>query len=89
MQAPAAAAVLEAPAPSEDEAHYREVFAQYVEVRKECGESTAELSYEKFVVTLRKNRDQIMQARPDTKDVRFSVYVKAGKAALKATPAKG
>ncbi len=73
----------------EDEAHYRDVFAQYVDVRKQCGESTAELSFEKFVVTLRKNRDQIMQTRPDTKDVRFSVYVKAGKAALKATPAKG
>ncbi|MFT3927231.1 MAG: MXAN_5187 family protein [Myxococcales bacterium] len=73
----------------EDEGHYREVFAQYVEVRRQCGETTAELAFEKFVVTLRKNRDQILASRPDTKDVRFSVYVKAGKAALKATPAKG
>jgi len=94
VQTPAAvhhdAAIAElAEAPSEDEEHYREVFAQYLEVRKQCGESTAELSFEKFVVTLRKNRDQILATRPDTKDVRFTVYVKAGKAALKATPAKG
>ncbi len=89
VPAPAAAAVLEPKDAADEEAHYREVFEQYVEVRTQCGESTAELSFEKFVATLRKNRDQIMQARPDTKDVRFSVYVKAGKAALKATPAKG
>ena len=73
----------------EDTGHFRAVFAQYVDVRKQCGETTAELSYDKFVVTLRRNRDQILMTRPDTKDVRFSVYVKAGKAALKATPAKG
>lgn len=73
----------------DDESHFREVFEQYVEVRQQCGESTAELTYEKFVVSLRKNRDQILATRPEARDVRFTVYVKAGKAAIKAIPAKG
>jgi hypothetical protein len=73
----------------EDEPHYREVFDQYVELRRQCGESTSELSFDKFVLTLRKNRDQILMTRPEVKQVRFTVYVKAGKAALKATPSKG
>jgi hypothetical protein len=72
----------------DNEPHFREVFEQYLALRQQCGESVAELSFEKFLVTLRKNRDTIILQRPDTKDVRFTVYVKAGKAALKATPVK-
>jgi hypothetical protein len=71
-----------------EEGHYREVFAQYLETRTQCGESTQDLTFEKFCVTLRKNRDQILQSRSDAKGVRFSVYVKEGKAALKASPTK-
>ena len=73
----------------DSEPHFREVFAQYVALRQQCGEPTAELTFEKLAITLRKNREQILMQRPDTKDVRFTVYVKAGKAALKATPVKG
>ena len=58
-------------------------------MRKQCGEATSELTYERFLGTLHKHRDQILQTRPDAKGVRFSVYVKAGKAALKAAPRKG
>ena len=72
----------------DDEGHFREVFEQYLALRQQCGESITELSFDKFTVTLRKNRDTIMLQRPETKDVRFTVYVKAGKAALKATPVK-
>ena len=72
----------------DDERHFRDVFAQYVTVREQCGESTEELTYEKFAMTLRKNREQIIMARPDAKDVRFTVYVKNGKASLKASPVK-
>ena len=42
---------------------------------------------EKFVEKLRKNQDELM-AKPGTVGVKFSVYVKDGKAALKATPVK-
>ncbi|MGF1468023.1 MAG: MXAN_5187 C-terminal domain-containing protein [Sandaracinaceae bacterium] len=69
----------------EDEAHFREVFQKFVETKQECGESTSQLTYDKFAVTLRKNRDKIVQ-KHGAKTVRFTVYVKEGKAALKATP---
>ena len=65
------------------------MFEQYLELRRQCGETTADLSFDKFMITLRKNREQIMMQRPDMKEVRFTAYVKAGKAALKATPTKG
>jgi hypothetical protein len=71
-----------------EEGHFREVFDQYLAVRKQCGESIAELTFEKFCITLRKNRDQILGSRPDALGVRFTVYVKEGKAALKASPTK-
>ena len=72
---------------SEEEKHFREVFEQFVAMKKKCGEPTAGLTFEKFAVTLRKNRDQIVQRHGASK-VRFTVYEKNGKAALKATPIK-
>ena len=75
-------------ADSADQAnHYRQVFQQYLTVRKDCGESTDGLSFEKFELTLNKTREQVLQKHP-AKDVRFTVYVKEGKAALKAAPVK-
>jgi hypothetical protein len=71
-----------------DEAvHFREVYAEYLTLRKECGESTDGLSYEKFESTLNKTRDQVLSKHP-AKSVRFTVYVKEGKAALKAAPVR-
>ena len=70
-----------------DERHFREVFDQFVRTKQECGEPTSGLTFDKFVTTLRKNRDQIV-SRHGAKTVRFTVYKKDGKAALKATPVK-
>ena len=50
-------------------------------------EPTDGLSFEKFQNTLRKNRDALVQ-RHNCKRVRFSVYIKDGRASLKATPVK-
>lgn len=66
-------------------AHFREVYEQFVATKKQCGEPVAGLTFDKFSETLRKNRDQILQRHGASK-VRFTVYVKEGKAALKATP---
>jgi hypothetical protein len=85
MPSPAAKA---SPAGNNEDGHFREVFEQYLAVRQQCGESTADLTFDKFCVTLRKNRDQILGSRPDALGVRFTVYVKEGKAALKASPTK-
>jgi hypothetical protein len=79
-----------APGASEQDreaAHFHQVFDQFVATKQHCGESTAGLTLEKFSQTLRKNQDQIV-ARHGAKSVRFTVYVKDGKAALKATPVK-
>jgi hypothetical protein len=76
-----------APAAAEEEAYFRSVFDEFVELKTRCGEPTAGLTYAKFVEKLRRNKDDLM-GKPGTVGVRFSVYVKDGKAALKATPVK-
>ena len=78
------------PAPvasSDTDAHFKQVFEQFVQVKKSCGESTTGLTYAKFSEKLVKNRDDLM-TKTGCKEVRFTVYVKDGKAALKATPVK-
>ncbi|MEM9188429.1 MAG: MXAN_5187 family protein [Myxococcota bacterium] len=74
-------------AEQEVDRHFREVFEQFVATKKQCGEPTQGLTFEKFGQTLRKNRDQII-SKHGAKSVKFTVYVKEGKAALKATPVK-
>ncbi|MBN1655413.1 MAG: hypothetical protein JXA30_16730 [Deltaproteobacteria bacterium] len=81
------------PLPSEksadfdEDTHFKEVFSQYLATRRQCGESIEQLTFDKFLVTLRKNRDQII-SKHGAVGVRFTVYVKQGKAALKAAPIK-
>ena len=70
-----------------DEPYFREVFDQFVELKKKCGEPTAGLTLAKFGDKLRKNRADLMQ-KTGCQQVKFTVYVKDGKAALKATPVK-
>jgi hypothetical protein len=72
----------------DEEGHFREVFAKFAEMRRQCGEPTHDLTYERFLGTLQKHRDQILQTRPEAAGVRFTVYEKEGKAALKAAPRK-
>ena len=69
----------------EEQEHFREVFEKFVAMKEKCGEPTSKLTFEKFAVTLRKNRDQIV-SRHGAKRVRFTE--KNGKAALKAPPIK-
>lgn len=68
-----------------DDAHFQEVFREFIETRERCGETPDALTFEKFAAKLRKNKDQLM-LKHNCKTVRFQVYVKEGKAALKATP---
>lgn len=70
-----------------DEAHYREVYDKFVQTRVECGEDTSDLTYDRFVAKLLKNRQQIVE-KHKAKSVRFQVYVKEGKAALRALPVR-
>jgi len=63
------------------------VYEDFIRTKKQCGEPTDGLTFEKFTHTLKKNRDALMQ-RHACKRVKFSVYVKEGRASLKATPVK-
>jgi hypothetical protein len=64
------------------------VFQQFRNTRQECGEDLSRLTFERFKKKLDKNRITILE-RYKCKDVRFEVYVKAGKAAIRAIPVKG
>lgn len=81
--------LLEASAPGVqgEETHFREVFDQFVATQKECGAPVSGLTFDKFVRKLHAARDQVMK-RHNAASVRFTVYVKEGRAALKASPVK-
>lgn len=81
--------LLEASAPGVqgEETHFREVFDQFIATQKECGASVNGLTFDKFVSKLHAAREQVMK-RHDAGSVRFTVYVKEGRAALKASPVK-
>lgn len=83
---PPAAPVM--PSAAEDpEAEWRAVYEQFVAAKEECGESTNGFTYEKFRTTLVRNRDALI-SRHGVEHVKFAVHIKAGKAALKASPVK-
>jgi hypothetical protein len=67
--------------------YFQQVFEQFVAIKKSCHESIAGLTYDKFVDKLIRNRDEL-RSKTGCREVRFTVYVKDGKAALKATPVK-
>jgi hypothetical protein len=67
---------------------WRRVYQEFVGLKQQCGEKVDGLTYEKFEVTLKKNEDTLVQKHGAT-TVKFSVYVKDGKAALKASPVRG
>ncbi|MGC4092399.1 MAG: MXAN_5187 family protein [Polyangiaceae bacterium] len=72
---------------SDEEAEWRGVYDEFVALKQQCSENIDGFTYEKFEQTLRKNRDTLV-TRHGAKRVKFSVYVKDGKAALKASPLK-
>jgi hypothetical protein len=71
----------------DESAEWRAAYQDFIRVKKQCGEPTDGLTFEKFSVILRKNRDQLAE-KHGVKRVKFSVYVKEGRASLKATPVK-
>ncbi len=64
--------------------YYREVYEEFLQVKMACGEPTNNFSFDKFAKKLAKQTSDIQKKRPDAADVKFSVYVKDGRAALKA-----
>jgi hypothetical protein len=72
---------------AEEQVHWREIFEQFVSTKKQCNEPIDGLVFEKFSATLAKNKEQLV-SKTGARAVRFSVYVKDGKATLKASPVK-
>jgi hypothetical protein len=69
------------------EPYFKQIFDQFIALKRSCNEPIAGLVYERFAEKLVKNRADLM-AKTGCREVRFTVYVKDGKAALKATPVK-
>jgi hypothetical protein len=82
-----AARAAPAPAVDDEEGHWREVFEDFLRVRRECGEAAEGLTYARFRQKLESNKATLL-TKYGCRTVRFQVYVKEGKAALKATPVR-
>ena len=65
----------------------RELYQTFVETKKSCGEPVEGLTLKRFAKRVIANRRKLIQ-QYNCRTVRFQVYVKNGKAALKATPLK-
>jgi hypothetical protein len=68
-------------------AEWLNVYEEFAATKQRCGESLDGFTYDKFQSTLSKHRDAIIE-RHGVRRVKFSVYIKEGKAALKASPIK-
>lgn len=67
------------------ERYYEQVFQEFLEIKRTCGEPTGGVQYRGFRAKLVRTRKSLMD-RFNCVDVRFRVYVKDGRAALKAAP---
>ena len=72
---------------AEEMGEWLSVYDDFVRMKRQCGEPDDGLTFEKFSHTLKKNRDQLV-SRHAVRRVKFSVYVKEGRASLKATPVR-
>ena len=70
-----------------DQVHFKEVYERFIEMRKQCGETTQDLGFDRFLAKLTRNRESLVK-KYACRTVRFQVYEKDGRAALKATPVR-
>ena len=76
------------PASGGDEAHYQQIYREFVSTRERCGEPADGLTFDKFSAKLKKNQEQLITKYSCRCRFASRVYVKDGKAALKATPVR-
>jgi hypothetical protein len=81
------AAALAPPAEANEDAQWQQVFQDFLRTRTSCGEAVEGLTFEKFRLKLEGNK-AVLVGKYGCRTVKFQVYVKEGKAALKATPVK-
>ncbi len=66
---------------------HEEIYQQFMEMRRNLGEPTDSPSYDQFVAKLTRN-EQKLKEKHNCRAVKFTVYEKGGRAALKASPIK-
>jgi hypothetical protein len=69
--------------PTQREAQMHEIYQRFLETKQACGEAIESTTFERFLAKVEQNRQALLQ-QSGVKDVQFSVYIKDGKAALKA-----
>lgn len=74
--------------PEPGEKEYQAVYQEFVAAKRSLGESLEGLSFDRFVEKLQQNRAELIQ-RNSCRTVKFSVYIKDGRAAIRATPMYG
>jgi hypothetical protein len=67
------------------EARLRGVYQAYVEAKKKCNEDTTQLSFDQVAASLRKQVPELL-VRHRAQDVEYRVFVKDGRAVLRAVP---
>lgn len=75
------------PGDGDGEAGWRGVYEEFLRARVTHGETVEGVTWDRFSAKLRRNRD-LLAEKYACRTVRFQVYVKDGKAALKATPVR-
>jgi hypothetical protein len=84
---PPSAGSSDSPPPNmgDEQEYFRQIFDEFVQLKKKLDEPIDHLNFERFEGTLKRNRDTL-KARYGCKKVLFQVYEKDGKTSLKATP---
>jgi hypothetical protein len=85
--APPTEPTVKALSPEEEHRYFKTIYEKFIALKKQLGEPTEQLTYERFSGTIKKNRDTLV-ARYKCEQVQFEVYEKDGKASLKAIPVK-
>lgn len=67
------------------EARLRSVYRAYVEAKRRCNEDTTRLSFDAVVASLKRQVPELLE-RHNARDVEYRVFVKDGKAILRAVP---
>lgn len=83
----AASQPMSAPSPVDEQADWKNVYEEFLKTKKQCGESTEGMTFDRFKGTLERNKAALV-SRHNCSAVKFTVYVKDGKAALRASPVK-
>jgi len=68
-------------------AEWKQVYEEFIKTKKQCGEATEGLTFDRFKGTLERNKAALV-SKHNCSGVKFTVYVKDSKAALRASPVK-